>query len=147
MQRPSIHLQPRATIGGLMAVALLTVAACGGTSSQAPGSAVPSAAPSAAASVEPSAAPSAAQPSAPAASGLTVTIEGNVLPAVTAKVGETITWQNLDAVPHTVTPDDGSFSGTVAAGSTFSHAFDAAGSYPYHCNIHPSMTGTITITD
>ena len=137
MQRPSIVLRTRTAIWGLAAVGLLTVAACGGTSGPATASEAPSAGPSIAASLEPS----------PATGALTVTIEGNKLPAVTAKVGETITWQNLDARPHTVTPDDGSFSGSVPAGSTFSHAFDSAGTFPYHCNIHPSMTGTITITD
>jgi plastocyanin len=76
-----------------------------------------------------------------------VTIEGNVLPEVAATVGDTVTWQNLDAVPHTVTLDDGSVDGRVSAGASFSHAFMAAGTFPYHCTVHPSMTGTITISE
>jgi plastocyanin len=36
-------------------------------------------------------------------------------------------------------------SGNLAPGATFSFTFPAAGSYPYHCSIHPTMVGTITI--
>jgi plastocyanin len=45
-----------------------------------------------------------------------------------------------------VTADDGSFdSGSLATDATFSQTFDAAGTFAYHCTIHPSMTGTITV--
>ncbi|HEX4936852.1 MAG TPA: hypothetical protein VFV33_26905 [Gemmatimonadaceae bacterium] len=36
-------------------------------------------------------------------------------------------------------------SGTLAAGVGFQHTFASAGSFPYHCTIHPSMTGTVTV--
>jgi plastocyanin len=65
---------------------------------------------------------------------------------VTAGVGETITWTNEDSAPHTATLDDGACdTGNIAQGSTAGLVFDAAGTYPYHCTIHPNMTGTITI--
>jgi plastocyanin len=65
---------------------------------------------------------------------------------VTAAVGETITWTNEDSAPHTATLDDGACdTGNIAQGATAGLVFDAAGTYPYHCNIHPNMTGTITI--
>ena len=38
-------------------------------------------------------------------------------------------------------------SGNVAAGTTFSHTFAAAGTFAFHCNIHSSMKGTITVTN
>ncbi len=126
----------RVTIIGLAIVAALAVTACGGAASQAP-SFTPSSAPSVAASP--------AASSEPAASG-TFNIQGNKLPAVTAAAGETVVWKNLDGVAHTVTLDDGSVDQTVAPGSQFSHAFDTPGTYPYHCNIHSTMKGTITIT-
>ena len=67
--------------------------------------------------------------------------------SLTVAAGATVTWTNNDSVPHTVTADDGSFSsGTLAPGATFSRTFPAAGSVAYHCAIHPSMRGTLTIT-
>jgi plastocyanin len=65
---------------------------------------------------------------------------------VTAAVGETITWTNADSAPHTVTLDDGACdTGNIAQNASAGLVFDAAGSYPYHCTVHPNMTGTITI--
>ena len=65
---------------------------------------------------------------------------------VTAAVGETITWTNADSAPHTATLDDGSCdTGNIAQNASAGLVFDAAGSYPYHCAIHPNMKGTITI--
>ncbi len=62
-------------------------------------------------------------------------------------VGTTVTWTNQDTAPHTATADDGSFdSGRLDNGGTFSFTFDTPGTYPYHCDIHPRMTGTIVVT-
>ena len=36
-------------------------------------------------------------------------------------------------------------SGAMGAAKTFSFTFTAPGTVTYHCTIHPSMTGTITI--
>ncbi len=68
--------------------------------------------------------------------------------AVEVPVGATVTWTNGGGAPHTVTADDGAFdSGRMRPGETFSQTFDAAGSVAYHCDIHPQMTGTVTVTD
>jgi plastocyanin len=65
---------------------------------------------------------------------------------VTIKVGETVTWTNQDSHNHTVVADDGAFqSNDLANGATFSFTFDKAGTYAYHCSIHPTMTGTVTV--
>jgi plastocyanin len=67
--------------------------------------------------------------------------------AITVKPGDKVTWTNNDSVTHTVTLDDNSVdSGDLAAGSTFDHAFASAGTFAYHCKIHSSMHGTITVT-
>jgi plastocyanin len=71
-----------------------------------------------------------------------------VPPEISAAVGETIGWTNSDSAGHTATLDDGACeTGTLAQDATVGLVFDAAGTYPYHCAIHPTMTGTITITE
>jgi plastocyanin len=61
-------------------------------------------------------------------------------------VGTTVTWTNTDGATHTVTADDGSFdSGKLGNGETFTHSFDAVGTFSYHCEIHSSMTGSIVV--
>ena len=61
--------------------------------------------------------------------------------------GTRVTFTNRDAVTHTVTADGGLFnSGDLVPGRSFSFTFMGRGSFAYHCRIHPSMTGTITVT-
>jgi plastocyanin len=61
--------------------------------------------------------------------------------------GDTVVWTNNMGMAHTATADDGSFdSGPIAANNTFSHTFDADGSVPYHCEIHPFMTATVSVS-
>ena len=61
--------------------------------------------------------------------------------------GATVTWTNSDTTIHTVTADDGSFnSGNIAVGATYSRAFSSAGTFSYHCTIHPEMTGKVVVT-
>jgi plastocyanin len=65
---------------------------------------------------------------------------------VTIKVGDTVTWVNQDAPQHDVVADNGEFkSDLFDKGQSFSHTFTAAGTYPYHCSIHPGMTGTVIV--
>lgn len=83
-----------------------------------------------------------------AGGGNAVTIQGFAFdpPAISVAVGGEVTWTNADPAPHTVTADDGSFdSGPKDLGGTFSATFDQPGSFPYHCEIHPTMTGTVTV--
>ena len=66
----------------------------------------------------------------------------------TAKVGDTVKWTfDDDASQHTVTADDSSFdSSTKGKGETFTHKFDKAGTFTYHCSLHANMKGTITVS-
>lgn len=64
--------------------------------------------------------------------------------SLTVKAGDTVTWTNKDSATHTVTGTNWQ-SGPLASGATYSHKFDAAGSYDYHCSIHPTMTGTVVV--
>jgi plastocyanin len=67
--------------------------------------------------------------------------------SVTINVDETVTWTMKDAnTQHTVTANDNSFSSTnLNTAQTYAHTFGQAGTFSYHCNIHPSMTGTVTV--
>lgn len=82
------------------------------------------------------------------ASGAAITIQSFSFGGVTSvTVGTTVTVTNDDSVPHTVTADDGSFdTGTIQPGDSAQITLDAAGTFTYHCNIHGSMTGSITVT-
>jgi plastocyanin len=78
----------------------------------------------------------------------TITIANFTFDGVTeVPVGTTVVVVNSDAAPHTWTADDGTFdSGALNEGDTFEFTFDEAGEFAYHCNFHPSMTGTIVVT-
>jgi plastocyanin len=65
---------------------------------------------------------------------------------LTVSVGTTVTWTNNDAATHTVTSDTGLFdSKDMSKGGTFSHTFTEKGTFSYHCALHSSMKGTITV--
>lgn len=67
---------------------------------------------------------------------------------VTVQVGGKVIWQNEDAAPHTATADDGSFdTGTIEQGKLGSETFKEAGTYPYFCEIHPDMRGTLEVVE
>lgn len=72
-------------------------------------------------------------------------------PAITVKVGATVTWTNKDSTSHTVTADSGAAdafdSGTLATSQTYTHTFKKAGTFAYHCTFHSDMHGTVTVTD
>jgi plastocyanin len=57
-----------------------------------------------------------------------------------------VTWTNNDTVAHTSTADNGQWnSGSIAPQGSFSRMFPTAGSFTYHCAIHPGMVGTVTV--
>ncbi|MEO7294767.1 MAG: plastocyanin/azurin family copper-binding protein [Candidatus Limnocylindria bacterium] len=67
-------------------------------------------------------------------------------PTLTIAPGETVRWFNDDALPHTVSADDGAWdSGNLASGQGFERRFDKPGSYPYLCRYHSGMAGTVEV--
>ena len=70
----------------------------------------------------------------------------------------TIRWINEDitgndyqtgtATAHQITSDNGAFatSRVLGGNSTYSISLSVAGTYAYHCAIHPNMVGAIQVT-
>jgi plastocyanin len=92
-----------------------------------------------------------AVPSAGGSSGTSsaITISNFKFSPATLKVknGGRIKVSNNDSAPHTVTADDGhSFdSGTVNSSASTTIQAPAAGTYAYHCTIHPFMKGKLVV--
>jgi plastocyanin len=64
---------------------------------------------------------------------------------VSAPAGGTIEIVNSSGAPHTFTADDGSFDVEFGGDeSTTVDVPDSPGEYPFHCEIHGSMTATLT---
>ena len=61
-------------------------------------------------------------------------------------VGTTVRWTTTDTIAHDATSNTNVWaSGSLAPGAQFDFTFQAAGTYPYHCTIHPGMTGTVVV--
>ena len=66
--------------------------------------------------------------------------------ALTTSIGQEVSFTNNDVTTHIIVADDNSFtSGPLAPGQTYKHKFSAAGTYAYHCSIHPYMTGKVIV--
>jgi plastocyanin len=138
-------------VGLLLLAAALLVPGCGSstTTTAAGGPTTTSSTSGGAYGATPTTTTTAATPTTAGSGGAQVTLQNFAFsPAsVTVKVGDTVTWTNKDSANHTVTADDGTTfaSSTLSSGATFSFTFTKAGTYAYHCSIHTSMTGTITV--
>jgi plastocyanin len=67
---------------------------------------------------------------------------------VTVPAGSSVTWVNCETsgTAHTSTSDQNVWSSPLLApGDAFTQTFDTPGVYPYHCDPHPFMTGTVTV--
>jgi plastocyanin len=125
----------------LIVVALVAIACGGGGSTSAPATAAPSTGAS----------------GSPAGDGTVLAISATNLAfstnALTAKADTPfqIDFDNKDSAPHNIAIKDSSgaqkFKGDVitAQKTTYNVAALAAGSYTFWCEVHPNMTGTLTV--
>jgi len=61
-------------------------------------------------------------------------------------VNNTVVWKNEDNDWHTAHSNIPEFnSGMIAPGASFTHVFERAGTFPYHCDPHPWMTGLVIV--
>jgi plastocyanin len=86
----------------------------------------------------------------------TVRIKGNLggssyVPSpLQLRVGQTVNWLNEDSIEHTATLQGVFDTGRISPTSAHSEngdqvTFRTAGTFTYHCTIHPSMVGTIVV--
>lgn len=67
--------------------------------------------------------------------------------SITVKVGDIVTWTNQDSAGHSATADDSSFdTGVLDQGKSGTATFQKAGTFTYHCSVHPNMKGTVVVT-
>ena len=115
------------------AVALGTLTACGSTGSST-GAASSSSAPAAGSATATS-----------SASVITIKDFGFTTPSSVGP-GTEVRVENMDSVAHTVTADSGNaFDDPAPPGNSSFTAPTEPGSYPFHCNIHPEMHGTLVV--
>jgi len=66
---------------------------------------------------------------------------------LTVTTGSTITVINDDSTAHTFTANNGAFNtGDVGGGQRGRVTVDRVGTFAYHCEIHPFMTGTARVS-
>ena len=81
-----------------------------------------------------------------AAADVAVVIEGFEFDAQPVSAGATFGIENRDSAEHTFTADNDEFDEDVDAGETSSVTAPAdPGTYAFHCQIHPDMTGELTV--
>ncbi len=68
---------------------------------------------------------------------------------VTIEPGDRVRWHNQAKQVHTVTTDDAGAedfdSGRLGEGEEYTHTFQQAGTFRYHCEIHNSMQGVVQV--
>jgi plastocyanin len=115
------HASARLALAGLCAVALV---ACGSSGSS-----------------------SGSSSSSGGSSGSTITISDfSYSTPDSVSPGATVTVDNKDSTAHTVTADSGNaFDDSANSGTSTFTAPTKPGSYPFHCNFHPEMHGTLVV--
>lgn len=65
----------------------------------------------------------------------------------TVTVGQRVAWKNVDSTTHDIVQDGNAFTTpTVGAGGTTNAVtMSTRGTFAYHCGIHPSMVGSLTV--
>lgn len=68
---------------------------------------------------------------------------------ITVAPGTTVRWVNQEQAAHTVTSDEPGGpldSGVLGEGQSFEYTFETPGTFTYHCEIHPFMTASVTVS-
>ena len=145
-----MELSPRsrrrlAGLALLLGAVSLGTTACSGAAVGSAGSGAAQSAPAATASMEPGMAMGPSRYTSAAAVTIHISASAYSDPGTVAP-GATVTVMNMDAQAHTVTADGGAFKVTAPAGRSVTFTAPATpGTYPYHCEYHADMHGTLTV--
>nr|WP_240702547.1 cupredoxin family copper-binding protein [Trinickia terrae] len=67
-------------------------------------------------------------------------------PVLTVRRGDRVVWVNKDLFPHTASAASKAFdSRSIAPNATWSYVARMPGSFPYGCDFHPTMRGTLIV--
>jgi plastocyanin len=164
MMRQAVHGRTAGLITSCLAALLLSY--CGGGYSSSPTSPyptpqpspspVPAPTPTPAPEPAPTPSPTSSPTPAPTPSPSAVVIEilgedGNMSfapAAASLRVGQQVRWHNADNIVHTATQNGAGFdTGFISPGATSAAiTVSAAGTLNYHCAVHPSMVGSLNVT-
>jgi plastocyanin len=142
-------------------LAMAALAACGGGATPTPSSSI-APPPSAVASTPASSSAAASTPASSPAASSAAASQASAAACATAPAGAPakinvsikdfkfspalVVAKNADSVPHSATMDDGSCdTDTINSGSTAMLVFTKAGTYKYHCKIHPTLMKDVTV--
>jgi plastocyanin len=64
--------------------------------------------------------------------------------------GERLRWRNIDSIEHNLAADTASLpefmpTGILTPGGERTFTMSTLGMTPFHCTIHPQMTGTLVV--
>ncbi|MGQ0568260.1 MAG: cupredoxin domain-containing protein [Armatimonadota bacterium] len=67
--------------------------------------------------------------------------------SLSVRAGTAVRWVNRDDASHSIAMDGGrpGSSGTLGMGGEHTFVFREAGRFAYHCGIHPTMLGEVTV--
>jgi plastocyanin len=127
---------PLASVLALAGAIVLVLAACGGGDDDDAGSTTST---TASTTTEPTSSATSAPAEPVSGDGVTIKDFAFTPEALSVTAGTTVTWTNDDSSTHTATGDDGEFdTKSLAPGDSGEFTFEEAGTFTYHCEIHPS---------
>jgi plastocyanin len=127
----------KAVVSCLCGIALLALTSCGSSTSSAS---------SASATSSAGGSPAAGAGAATAGDAVITIHDFAFTTPASVSPGAKVSVHNTDGLAHTVTADEGkTFDSPAPAGDSSFTAPTTPGSYPFHCNIHPEMHGTLVV--
>lgn len=84
---------------------------------------------------------------------ISITAGGFSPKAITLRIGQSVTFENMDSANHTVNSDPHPIHNlypflnaeVIKSGESKTIIFEKAGKYTYHDHLNPSLTGSVTV--